>query len=100
MGEFKPTDIFIRAGFGVAILAFFLLVFGCIGNNINIAGNQEAWKKIGVAEDIGKGNAARIGTAEKTKTTVKGDMTNEKDSNDGFTGSLLDRFRGTLRGEL
>ena len=50
--EFNAWDVFIRAGIGVLILAIFLIIFSCIGNNINVAGNQEAWKKIGVAEDI------------------------------------------------
>jgi hypothetical protein len=92
MGEFKPTDIFVKAGLAVLILGLCLFLFGCIGNNVNIAGSQEAWKKIGVAEEIGKGNAARIGTAEKTKTTVKGDVISEKDaddSDDSFIDSLM-----------
>ena len=80
-----------------AVLCCVIGIFGCIGNNINILGNQEAWKKIGVAEDIGKGNAARIGTAEKTKTTIKGDLINEKDfDDDNGAGGLLDTFRREL----
>ena len=79
----------------LAAWAFLCLIiaFGCVGNNISVLSNQEAWKKIGTAEDFGKDNAARIGTAEKTKTTIKGDV-NEKDSDDDDdSGGLLDFFK-------
>lgn len=46
---------------------------------------------------LGNANQAEIGKKEKTKTTIKGDVINEKDANnDNDSGSLLDSVKSGL----
>ena len=96
-GDISTTTIILNVLCALMFLVVIIVMTGCIGNNINVAGSQEAWKKIGVAEDIGKGNQAEIGKSEKKKTVIKGDVTNEKDSNDS---AVIDSFVDPFKLEL